>query len=278
MIFPFDSDLPPGMLKKSDGATTYFTRDLATLKFRKEKWDPDLIVYEVGAEQKLHFRQVFQAADMLGWFEKEQLIHIPHGLIRLREGKMSTRKGNVIKLEEVLSEAIERAKKFNSDPELAKKVGIGAVKYNDLKHAPSRGYTFDWDEMLTLEGDSGPYLQYTYARAQSVLKKTGSDSAKFIRDFQLKTDYQPNSEELAILQQIYRTPEVLEEAAFEFAPHKICTFLHQLTQAYNSFYNKHNILKSNDDCRQLRIALTQATAVTIKYCLNILGIKAPAEM
>ncbi|MBD3279504.1 MAG: arginine--tRNA ligase, partial [Candidatus Pacebacteria bacterium] len=133
--------LPPAMLLKSDGATTYFTRDLATIKFREQQWSPDLYIYEVGAEQSLHFKQVFWAAELLGWGKQKDFVHIAHGLIRLKQGKMSTRKGRTVKLNQVLQQAIKQAAKFNQDQRVAQVVGIGAVKYNDLKRSPSSGYT-----------------------------------------------------------------------------------------------------------------------------------------
>ena len=155
---------PPLMLLKSDGGTTYATRDLATLKFRKDKWDPDLIIYEVGAEQTLHFQQVFAAARMLGYVREGcSLIHTKHGLYLAENGKkFRTRTGSTVNLEEVLREAITRAR---NNPA----VGIGAIKYFDLSHNVQSDIVFDWEKVMVLQGNSGPYLQYTYARAQSVL-------------------------------------------------------------------------------------------------------------
>lgn len=286
LIIPYPQDvLPPGMLLKSDGATTYLTRDLATIKFRQDKWNPQLMIYEVGEEQSLHFKQVFWAAELLGWGKRHQFVHIPHGLIRLKEGKMSTRRGNVIKLEAVLAEAINRAKKYNNNEIIAKAVGIGAVKYNDLKHSPITGYTFDWEEILTLEGNSGPYLQYTFARAQSVLSHASSfPSNPPDPSF---SSYSPNSEELAILRWIYRFPEVVEKAARQYAPNLLCTFLFDLAQRFNTFYNKHRILDVsvgdlpstiNHQSSGFRLSLTAAVAQILKSGLNLLGIQAPEKM
>lgn len=306
LIIPYPNDaLPPSMLLKSDGATTYFTRDLATIKFRKEKWNPELMIYEVGAEQTLHFRQVFWAVELLLWAKREDFVHIPHGLVRLKEGKMSTRKGNVIKLEQVLEEAINRAKKFNADSVISTAVGIGAVKYNDLKHAPSTGYAFDWEEMITLDGNSGPYLQYTFARTRSVLAKARGTrrGARSVSDNALHaTSDVPNAEELAILRWIYRFPEVVMSAAKNYAPNEVCTFLYELAQRYNTFYNKHRILDSVEDAhvarsakrvkvatnfvppatsfeqRQFRLALTFAVGQVLENGLRLLGIQAPEKM
>jgi arginyl-tRNA synthetase len=270
-----DDQLPPAILLKSDGATTYFTRDLATIKFRQKKWQPNLMVYEVGAEQTLHFRQVFLAAELLGWGKKDDFVHIPHGLIRLKRGKMSTRKGNVIKLNQVLQKAINRAKKFNPDTKISQAVGIGAIKYNDLKRHPKTGYTFNWQEALNLEGNSGPYLQYTHARCQSVLSKSK-------RSFSCEVAGDLNPEELSLLRYFYRFPEIVQSAAQQYAPNLICNFLFELSQRYNTFYNQHSILAPripNPESRiQLRLALTAATAQVLRNGLALLGIKAPNKM
>src|SRR3989344_1400494 len=176
--------MPPAMLVKSDVTTTYFTRDLATAKYRVETWKPDILIYEVGSDQILHLRQVFETAKLLGWADGREFVHVAHGLIRFPEGKMSTRAGQTIKLEDILTEAVKRAKvvvakSANSKglspkqkEEVAQSLGIGAVKYFDLSHQPQTDIIFDWEKMFLLEGSSAPYLQYTYARASSVLRKS----------------------------------------------------------------------------------------------------------
>ena len=162
--------LPPAMILKSDGATTYLTRDLATVKYRLKKWKPSLIIYEVGVDQTLHFKQLFQAVELLGWAKREKFFHVAHGLIRLKEGKFSTRKGLTVHLEDVLEGAIERAEEIieksetgrdlsdKERKEMAKIVGIGGVKYNDLSQHYSNDIVFDWDKILNLKGNSAPYL------------------------------------------------------------------------------------------------------------------------
>jgi len=267
--YPQDK-LPPAMLLKSDGATTYFTRELATIKFRKEKWRPDLVIYEVGAEQNLHFKQVFWAVEFLGWAKREDFFHISHGLIRLKTGRMSTRKGKTIKLEKVLKEAVKKASKFNDNSEIARAVGVGAVKYNDLKRSPTSGYVFDWQEILNLEGNSGPYLQYTYARCKSVLAKSKEVS------YQLFSNIQLNQEELAVLKWIYRFPEIVIKAAEKYSPNLLCIFLFELAQCYNTFYNKHRIIGSEQE--KLRLVLTAAVAQVLKNGLNLLGLETPKRM
>jgi arginyl-tRNA synthetase len=193
---------------------------------------------------------------------------------------MSTRKGRTIKLEVVLEEAITRVKDFNPNSEIAKIVGIGAVKYNDLKRSPTSGYTFDWDEMLNLEGNSGPYLQYTHARCKSVLKRSS------ITDYRLQiTDYSPNLEELAILRFLYRFPKIVQQASQQYAPNLVCTFLFELAQRYNTFYNQHRILpakkqetRNKKQETEFRLLLTVATAQILKNGLKLLGIEAPEKM
>ena len=265
--------LPPAMLLKSDGATTYFTRDLATIKFRKKKWNPDLMIYEVGVEQSLHFQQLFWAAELLGWAKRDQFIHVAHGLIRLKEGKISTRKGRTIKLEDLVHKAIEKASQWNNDPKVAKAVGIGAVKYNDLKHLPTSGYVFNWDEALNLKGNSGPYLQYTYARCRSVSKKARKESATKI------SAYKPNPKETRVLRWIYRFPEVVYESTRKYSPNMLCSFLFELAQRYNTFYSKHSIVNAdNNEKKKFRLLLTKAVSQILKNGLSLLGISTPEKM
>lgn len=278
----------PLMLVKSDGASTYATRDLATIKYRMGKWNPVKIVYEVGGEQGLHFVQVFAAARMLGYVSDDvELIHTKHGLYLDSDGKkFSTRKGKSVKLEEILLEAIERSKQLGSvDVDTAKKVGIGAIKYFDLKHGVQSDIIFDWEKMFELLGNSGPYIQYTYARTQSVLSKVqGSGINVQLNNESLSLN--PNSEELAILRWIYRFPEVIEEAAFRLAPNLLCNFLYEMASRFNTFYNKHSILtpseggrvEEQESIRRFRLVLTAAVGQVLDNGLNLLGIEAPEKM
>ena len=277
MVF-FPGDLyPPLMIVKSDGATLYATRDLATDKFRMENYpNLELIANEVGAEQALYFKQLFEIERLLGWFEPDQRVHIKHGLYRFKDQKMSTRKGNVIWLEEVLQQAIEKAATLaseNTDPTLAEQVGIGALKWNDLKRNPHLDVTFDWDELLSLEGNSGPYIQYTYVRGKSVLEKASQVPRELINS----TNLEP--EELSLLKWIYRYPEVVVEAAHAYSPNTICTYIFELAQRYNSFYNKHSILNAQTEQQvQLRVLITQSVTAILKHGLSLLGIETPSKM
>lgn len=276
-------DIPPAMLLKSDGATTYFTRDLATIKYRLEEWSPEKIIYEVGSEQKLSLRQVFETAKLLGWIKKEELIHIAHGLIRFKDGKMSTRKGKGVKLEEVLEESIKRARQIieKSDTsrglpkeeieKVAEMVGVGAVKYFDLSHHYSSDIIFDWEKLFVLEGNSAPYLQYTVARTNSVLAKTKIEKGK------LKIENQKlNKEELVLARILARFPEIIIDATKNYSPNQICNYLFNLAQKYNNFYNQHKIIEGENE--ELRIELTAATSRVLKNGLVLLGIKSPGRM
>lgn len=260
--------LPPAMLKKSNGTTTYFTRDLATVKFRQENEDlkADLYIYEVGAEQTLHFQQVFKAAEVMGYAKEKQMVHVGHGLVMGADGKkMSTRKGTNAKLEDLLKEMIEAAAKFN--PKTAKEVGIGAMKFNDLKRNPRSNYKFDMEEALRLDGDSGPYLQYTYSRACSVLGKAGEETGKAgVTEF--------NAEELGVLKMIYRFAGWAETAARVLAPNLLCEYLLETAKRYNSLYNAHRILQEEDEQRKAnRLVITRAVTTILGNGLRLLGIE-----
>jgi arginyl-tRNA synthetase len=274
----------PAMVIKSDGATTYLTRDLATLKFRKAKWDPDLVIYEVGGEQKFHFSQVFTLSEKLDYIDRDKLYHVAHGLIGGEGGKFSTRKGDTIGLEEVLIEAINLAgdlveksgtsKDLSSKEkqEIAKAVGIGGVKFNDLKQEPQKDVVFDWDQILSMDGYSAPYLQYTAARANSVLRKSQFSNFNFQINDKMFNGQMVNKEEEALLRVFYQFPEIIISAAENFGPHLICQYLFGLAQKFNLFYQKHRILKPKKGSKEFRLFLTETTASILKMGLDLLGI------
>lgn len=279
------NELPPAMILRSDGATTYLTRDLATVKYRLKKWKPDLIIYEIGVDQELHLKQLFRAVELLGW-DKTKFFHVAHGLYRKTTGKFSTRRGETIHLEEVLKEAILRAREIVQNSEtgrglseeekekVAKMVGIGAVKYNDLSQHYSKDIVFDWEKILNLKGNSAPYLQYTFVRCQSVLRKV---KFKTLPKKIEAIDF--NLEEEDILREIYKFPEIVQEAAEKFSPNLICNFIFDLAQKYNFFYDLHPILKAKtEELKIFRLALTMAVAQVLKNSLNLLGISAPEKM
>ena len=263
------------MITKKDGTTLYATRDLATDKFRLEKYGKDvLIINEVGAEQSLYFNQLFEAEKMLGWIKDGQRIHVKHGLYKFKDERMSTRKGNAIWLEDVLQEAVKRAEKFGSEKkEIAEKVGIGALKWNDLKRSSNLDIVFDWDEILNMQGDSGPYIQYAFARIQSVLTKVKNQNAKVkITNLNFKL----NDEEISLLRALNKFPEAVEQAGEKFAPSILCNYLFDLTGKFNLFYQKHKIIESEQ--KNFRLMLTQAVGEIIGNGLALLGISAPENM
>ncbi len=268
LVIDIPGDKAPLMLIKSDGGTTYSTRDLATLMYRGKKWDPEIIVYEVGVEQAYYFNQLFVAAKLLKLVRPETaLIHTKHGLYCLPEGKFSTRKGNAPKLEEILNEAIKRAEVLGS-AETAQAVGIGAIKYYDLSHGVQSDIIFSWENMFSLEGDSGPYIQYTYARARSIIRKSQIPISK--SQFPISNFA---NEEMAILRYLYRFPEVVEAAAKNYSPNLVCSYLFELAKRFNNLYNNCPILENN-----FRLALTEAVSIVLKNGLTLLGIVALERM
>ncbi|MCX6725712.1 MAG: arginine--tRNA ligase [Candidatus Shapirobacteria bacterium] len=272
---------PPALLVKSDGATTYFTRDLAAIVYRQKKWKPVLSIYEVGSEQSFHFQQLFAVAAKLGYGQRENFIHISHGLIHLPGGgKLSTRSGQTVYLEEVLDEAIKRAKKLGcKDEKTAEMIGIGAVKYFDLKNHPATNITFDWNKMFVLEGNSGPYLQYAYARTQSVLRKSNHSKFNFQNSIVKNDHLKLKPEEVSLLRALYKFPEVVMEAGENFSPNLICNFIFDLAQKYNLFYNRLPILKADtEEIVNFRLALTTAVGQVLENGLSLLGISAPEKM
>lgn len=280
--FP-DESLPPIILVKSDGATTYLTRDLATIKYRIEKWDPDKIIYEVGSDQLLYFKQVFEIVKLMEWSKKASLVHIAHGLVRWKHGKFSTRKGETVHLEDILDETVRKTREIierseiiadiskEEKDEISRVAGIGAVKYNDLSQHYSRDILFDWEKMLNLKGNSSPYVQYTFARANRVVERSGKKEV--IDNFE---SIELSTREEAILRKIRLFPQVIEEAEKMLSPNVICNFLFSLSQSYNAFYSKEKIIKSEKE--DFRIAITIAVAQVIKSGLSLLGIGAPEKM
>ncbi len=283
VFFPEEIGLPPLMVLKKDGTTLYATRDLATDKYRL-RYEPELVLNEVGAEQSLYFRQLFEVEYMLGWYKPGQRVHVGHGLYRFKEGKMSTRRGNVIWLEDVLEEALGRAKKIveekNPDlenrDEVARVVGIGALKWNDLKGEPRRDIVFDWDQVLAMEGNSGPYVQYTYARGRSVLRKLKIKNEGFKVIIQNSKFGSFDEVEKGVVRWLVRYPEVVEEAGRSFAPQKVAGFLYELATRYNKFYNQCRVV--GDEREEVRAAITAAVVQVLRNGLGLLGIEVVERM
>lgn len=273
----------PLLLQKKDGATLYATRDLAAMQYRVEAYRPKEILYVVANEQALHFEQLFAAARLLGLVQDDvRLAHVKFGLVRLPDGKISTRKGRVVFLSDVLDEAVARARLIvdEKNPELpeaermhiAEAVGVGAVKYFDLSHNRKHDIVFDWDRMLQLTGDSGPYLQYTYVRAAQILSKAAAELPREIPEVDLPEDVQRLVRELA------RFPLVIERAAADAAPHTLAQYLNELATQFSRFYENHPVLKAKGDERVVRLAIVEATAHVLQCGLGLLGIKTISQM
>jgi arginyl-tRNA synthetase len=290
LIFFPNEKYPPLMIMKKDGTTLYATRDLATDKFRLERYGREiLVINEVGAEQSLYFQQLFEIEEMLGWYKKGQRVHVKHGLYRFKDQKMSTRKGNTIWLEDVLEEAEKKAfelrkqtttfihgssDKTNNNSSVAQdnfaKIGIAALKWNDLKRSSHLDVVFDWKEILNMEGNSGPYLLYTYVRCRSILEKEQSDS--FTSNVNLTNN------DLILMRTLILFPDNILSAAQQFSPHILANFLFDLAQKFNLFYQKQPILKAEGDLKNFRLNLTQATAHVLKNGLYLLGIETVDKM
>lgn len=274
----------PCIIEKSNGSTTYATRDLAAILYRARTYDFDKALYVTSYEQVLHFKQVFEVAKLLGLDEKytNGLEHVSFGMVLLPEGKMSTREGNIIKLEELLNEAISRAKEIieqkNPDlenkEEVAKKVGIGAVIFNDMFASRIKDEVFDWNTILNFQGETGPYIQYTYVRTKSVLEKAG-----YLPKIEnVKIDNLSDEYSMAILKLIYNFEDILIQVTDKNEPSMLARYLIELAKAYSSFYNENKIIVDDKDVQDARVYLTYAVSQVLKQGANLLGIEMPEKM
>lgn len=277
MVVELEDGMPPCLIKKSDGATLYATRDLAAAIDRKNKYDFVKSIYVVGNEQSLHFTQVKQVLDKMGHEWANDIVHVPFGLILQGGKKMSTRKGKIVLLEEVLKEAIELAQKniAEKNPALANKdgiaeaVGVGAILFSDLKQHRKHDIEFDLETMLQTEGETGPYVQYAHARANSILRKA-QVSEKFAIN-------EVNDHEWDIVKQLDLFPHAVKRANDELDPSVIAKYAVDLAQAFNSFYGNVQVL-SDEANKHYRIALTESVIIVLDESLRLLGMKAPEEM
>ena len=274
-----DVNLPPAMIKKSDGATLYITRDIATAIYRARTYNFVKNIYVVGQEQSNHFRQLKAVLKKMGFEWSDDMIHVDFGLVTKNRQKLSTRKGNIILLEPTLQEAISRAKaqieeknpELENKEEVARAVGVGAVKFYDLKTDRRNGYDFDLEAMVSFEGETGPYVQYAYARIQSILRKANftpsADATYSLSD--------PESWEIIKLLQDFS--RVVKRAAENYDPSLIAKYAINLAQAFNKYYAHTRILDESPE-RESRLALSYSTAVVLKEALRLLGVDAPDKM
>ncbi|PIY79680.1 MAG: arginine--tRNA ligase [Candidatus Pacebacteria bacterium CG_4_10_14_0_8_um_filter_43_12] len=277
-----DQGLRTVIIKKSDGATLYLTRDIATALYRSDQ-KFDAMIYVVGEDQKFYFEQLFGVLKEMGLKIAEKSKHVYFGLIRLTDGKMSTRKGRVIFLEDLVNEALERTKKLvenrtqvtdaREKERLVKQIAIGALKWNDLMADPKRTIIFDWDKILTMEGNSAPYVQYAQVRAASMLK--GIDPLQLQKAIILAKQ----ESECKLISLLALFPEAILSAAEEYDPSKIAIYVYDLAKTFSTFYHDLPILKeTNSQIQQSRLAITAAVAETLKVGLALLGIEAPEKM
>lgn len=279
-----EKNMPPCIIIKSNKSTTYETRDLAAILYRAREYDFAKSIYVTSYEQILHFQQIFEVAKLLDMDDKykENLVHVPFGMVRLKEGKMSTREGNIIKLEDLLNEAVSRVEKIIEEKnpnledksQIAKKVGIGAVIFNDLSNSRIKDEIFDWDVMLNFNGETGPYVQYIYVRTKSVLEKT--DCIPELKNINLSNLLDKYS--IDVLKLVYNFNENVELAMKKNEPSIIARFLIDLAKAYSGFYTENQIMVENKEVQDARVYLTYVVNNVLKVGAGLLGIEMPDRM
>ncbi len=277
-----DMNMPPCIILKSDGATIYATRDIAAALYRKRTYDFYKNIYVVGTPQALHFRQIFEVMKRAGWDWANNCIHVGFGLVKFPDKKLSTRHGDVVFLEDVLNESIQktREKIEQSNPdigdkeEVAKRIGIGAILYTFLKNNREKDIVFSWDSMLDFEGESAPYVQYSYARGRSILRRCNTDFSN--PDFSKTT----SDEEYELVKQINAFGNAVSDAADKNEPFYITRYVTNLAKCFNKFYNTHPILKGDVDVQtqKARLAIVDAATQVIKSALYLLGIETVESM
>lgn len=278
--------MSPALITKSDGSTLYITRDIAAAVYRKEHYDFYKNLYVVASQQNLHFQQWIQIVELLGYDWARDCVHIPFGLVSLEDGTMSTREGRVVFLEDVLNRAVDQTreiikeKNVNTDniDETAKMVGIGAVIFQELSNNRIKDYVFSWDKVLNFEGETGPYVQYTHARAASVLRKAGEEAVKKAVSGGINPEYISSDDAYELIKLLYAFPQVVEEAGQKYEPSIVTRHIVDIAQAFNRFYHNEHVLVDNEEEKAAKIALVIAAKNTIKNGLGLLGIQAPEKM
>lgn len=279
--------MPPALIKKKDGSTLYITRDIAAAVYRKEHYSFDKNIYVVASQQNLHFQQWFKIIELMGFDWADQCVHVPFGMVSLEDGTLSTRKGKVVFLLDVLNSAVEKTKqimieKNGSDADLediSREVGIGAVVFQELSNNRIKDYVFSWDKVLNFDGETGPYVQYTHARAASVLRNAGeSAEAVLSGNAALDMNYVTSDTAYELTKLIYRFPDVVKEAAEKYEPSVITRHIIDIAQYFNRFYHDEHILVENEAEKQAKLAVVYAAKQTIANGLALLGIAAPEKM
>ena len=273
--------MPPALIQKSDGSTLYTTRDITAAIYRKETYNFHKNLYVVASQQNLHFKAWMKIIDLMGYEWAKDCIHIPFGMVSLEEGTLSTRKGRVVFLEDVLNTAIDNTKKIieernpnlENKEEVAKQIGIGAILFQELFNQRIKDYVFNWDRTLSFEGETGPYVQYTHARSNSLLEK-GQFNIEDKVDFTLlKTE-----DEINIARLLYDFPKVVIDSCEKNEPYFITRHVVEISKAFNKFYNSTQIIIDDEEMKKSRLMLVYVTKTVIKTALGLLGIDAPNKM
>lgn len=278
-------DMSPALITKSDGSTLYITRDIAAAVYRKETYNFDKNIYVVSSGQNLHFQQWFKILELMGYDWSKDCVHVPFGLVSLEEGTMSTRKGRVVFLEDVLNRAVEKTKETMEEKgvvtedldAIARQVGIGAVMFQELSNNRIKDYTFKWDRVLNFDGETGPYVQYTHARASAVLRKAGITREEAAA-LQVDSAYLTSDSAYQLEKLLYQVPQVIREAGEKYEPSIVTRHLIDIAQGFNRFYHDEHILVDNVEEKNAKLALVSAAKAVIKNGLGLLGIQAPEKM
>ncbi len=279
-----EKNMPPCIVCKSNGSSIYATRDLAAILYRTREYDFDKCLYVVAYEQNLHFKQIFEVAKLLKIKQKyiDGLEHVSYGMVHLKSGKMSTREGNVIKVEDLLKEAIQRAGKILEEKnpniqdkeEIAKKVGIGAIIFNDLSNSRIKDEIFDWDTILNFQGETGPYIQYIFVRTKSVLENAN----KIPKMEEVDIKELLNEDSIEIVKNIYNFGDILKSVTEKNEPYLLSKYLIDISKNYSTFYNNNKILVEEKEKANARLYLTYMVNTVLKLGANLLGIKMPNKM
>lgn len=275
-------NMPPCLITKKDGSSLYATRDISAALYRKKTYDFSKCIYVTGLEQKLHFAQWFKVIEMMGYEWSKDLIHVPYGLVSLQGGKLSTRSGNIIYAEEILHESVEKVKEIIAEKnpnledkeEVAKIVGIGAILFNDLYNQRIKDVIFNWDKILNFDGETGPYVQYTYARAASVLRKSGLKNVEEEIQYSVLTD----EASMNLMKEINRFPQVIKDAADKLEPSVVARYAVAVAQAFNKFYHDCQINVEDAKIKNARLKVVEITKRILKDALELLGIGCPEQM
>ncbi len=271
--------MPPCLILRSDGASLYATRDLAAAYYRKNTYDFDKCLYVVAYQQNLHFKQLFKVLELMGKEWAKDMVHVAYGMVSLEDGAMSTRKGKVVWLEDVINKCVEKAcaiveeknPGLENKREIAEKVGVGAVIFGALYNNKIKDIVFSYDKVLSFDGETSVYVQYTCARANSVLSKAEEEIS-------VPDGYEPAAQEFEVIKQLASFPAILKEAADKYEPCYIARFAVDLAQKFNKFYIDCKILSAEGDAKNFRLALTKAVLQALKNALTILGIGIPEKM